>query len=170
MKVVPNLNKFKIGEGIVANVAVYNSSNVYQKHLSKEKVSFILGENTFLPNFDNNIIDRTVRPIIDFVVSFPKNYEVSDFKDKTFRFVVEVLDYQDSEYVKSYKQLIALREEIQKLSTSTGNHLKELEELKAKNEKQMNEINNLKVENDNFSKMLLILKNNMRTKKKLFKN
>ncbi|VEU60373.1 heat shock protein (plasmid) [Mesomycoplasma conjunctivae] len=166
MKVVPNLNKFKTGEGIIANISVYNSSNAYQKQLSKEKVSFVLGENTFLPNFDNNIVEQTVRPVLDFVVTFPKSYEVAEFKDKTFRFVIEILDYQDSEYVKAYKQMLALREEIQKLNVASGNHLKELEELKAKNEKQMSEISNLKTENDKHTKDSADLKNQYQEQEK----
>ncbi|QSF13978.1 nucleotide exchange factor GrpE [Mycoplasma sp. Mirounga ES2805-ORL] len=104
---ITNLKKIRYHKGdlLRVNINVYYANSTFVKTLSRNNVVLLLGEQNYIPEFDELIIGQPFGEIIDIIKVFKKGYRVKEFEGKTIRFIIEVLDYEEAKNIKQSNRL-----------------------------------------------------------------
>ncbi|WP_027120326.1 nucleotide exchange factor GrpE [Mycoplasmopsis lipofaciens] len=124
---IADFNKLKLleGDGIKVNIKCFDENDHLIDLYSKENVDIILGSNSFLPNFDSNLINKKYMLKYEFNYQFDQNFSDEKVKDKNVKFVLDLQEYEPKQflqlklnYAKCVQDILAMKIEMKKLADS----------------------------------------------------
>jgi len=78
------------GDRVEIDFAGFDQSGVELEGTTSRNHPLIVGDNTFIPGFEDNLIGLKIGDKKEFKVTFPKDYHKADFQNKEVTFKVEV--------------------------------------------------------------------------------
>ncbi|MHA3785929.1 nucleotide exchange factor GrpE [Mycoplasma sp. Z463D] len=115
-----NSTKLNVGDVIKGNFTLFLGDEIVPEYTKQTSIE--LGKEQYLPNFDEYLINRKVKPTLEVKLSFSKTYPLENLAGKTAKVVIEEIHVKHASKAKDSKQD---QEEIAKLQA-------EVAELKAK--------------------------------------
>ena len=96
--------KTKKGDRLIISYQGYIDKKLFEGG-SAEKETIELGNNNYFPEFDENLIDRSSNENVNFFMTFPKDYNRDDLKDKKVNFILTIHDILEGTKLKNEEEL-----------------------------------------------------------------
>ena len=96
---INNDRNSKEGDRLVINFKGYLDDKLFEGG-SADNVNIELGNNNFLPEFGENLLERSKKDNISFDVTFPKDYNNDNLKGRKAKFEVQILDILEPKILK----------------------------------------------------------------------
>ena len=94
----------KKGDRLIISYKGYIDEKLFEGG-SAERETIELGNNNYFPEFDKNLIDKSINDSITFFMRFPKDYNRNDLKDKKVKFILEIHDILEGTKLKNENEL-----------------------------------------------------------------
>ena len=101
---IKNERKSKKGDKLIISYKGYIDEKLFNGG-SAEKEAIEIGNNNYFPEFDKNLIDKARDSNIEFHVTFPKDYNREDLKDKKAKFNVFIHEILEGKKLKNEDEL-----------------------------------------------------------------
>tara|TARA_Y100000589_G_C27153891_1_gene630005 strand:- start:69 stop:1394 length:1326 start_codon:yes stop_codon:yes gene_type:complete len=96
--------KSKKGDRLIISYKGYIDEKLFEGG-SAEKETIELGNNNYFPEFDKNLIDKSMNENIEFFMKFPKDYNKENLKDKKVKFILTIHDILEGTKLKNEEEL-----------------------------------------------------------------
>ena len=96
--------KSKKGDRLIISYKGYIDEKLFEGG-SAEKETIELGNNNYFPEFDKNLIDKSMNENIEFFMKFPKDYNRENLKDKKVKFILTIHDILEGTKLKNEEEL-----------------------------------------------------------------
>ena len=103
-KKIKNDRKAKKGDRLIISYKGYLDEKLFEGG-SAEKETIELGNNNYFPEFDKNLVDKSQNDNIEFFMTFPKDYNRQDLKDKKVKFKLILHEILEGKKLKGEEDL-----------------------------------------------------------------
>ena len=103
---IKNERKSKKGDRLIISYKGFINDKLFEGG-SAEKETIELGNNNYFPEFDKNLIDKSINDKIEFFMKFPKDYNKKELNDKKVKFNLIIHDILEGKKLKDEEELAA---------------------------------------------------------------
>ncbi|WP_051622776.1 nucleotide exchange factor GrpE [Mycoplasmopsis primatum] len=151
------------GDKLILDIHVYTNNGGMSKELSKNNFALVLGQNSFIPDFDENFIGRNLEDTYDFVISFDKKYPLEKYRNQDIRFLIDVKDYISKSQSDLETKIISLQNEVSEIKKDYQEQSQVIELTKNEAKNAHNSLMMVQKQKDELEKKLLNSKTNKQT-------